>query len=198
MEKDIGSWGDYNLFEGAMKIRKIVVFMTFSAVLILVFTSFADLYYRMLFERGVFLMESRILPEEAVTIFQEIIKRHPYDRYYAARSQFYIGLCYKRMGSDQAYEAFQEVIMNYPDQTDVVKTAEAEMTSLPKPEMLPVKESAKITQRRIWEGNCVCGMSDLSLDGGCISYVDLETGQALYFSGGYLTSHKMTGLQVNI
>jgi parallel beta-helix repeat protein len=176
MEKDIGSWGDYNLFEGAMKIQKIVVFMIFTTILILAVTSFADLYYRMLFERGVFLMESRILPEEAITIFQEIIKRHPYDRYYAARSQCYIGLCYKRMGSDKAFGAFQEVITNYPDQKDVVKIAKAEMTFLPRPELLSAKESVRIAQRRIWKGNCVYGMSDLSNDGRFISYVDLETG----------------------
>jgi nitrous oxidase accessory protein NosD len=172
--------------------------MSFAAVLSLTFTCFAELYYRMLFERGVFLMESRIDPQNAVTIFQEIIKRHPYDRHYAAKSQFYIGLCLKRMGSDQAFQAFQEVITNYHDQMDVVRAAEAELTSLSKPKEPSAKESAKITQRRIWKGKNIYGMSALSGDGCYFSYVDQESGDLMLYEiatrkSRHLTQHGLTG-----
>jgi parallel beta-helix repeat protein len=175
-----------------MKNRRIVIFMTLTAVLSLTFTCFAELYYRMLFERGVFLMESRIEPRNAVTIFQEIIKRHPYDRHYAARSQFYIGLCFKRMGSDQAFQAFQEVITNYPDQTDVVRAAEAELTSLSKPKEPSAKESAKIMQRRIWKGKSLYGMSALSGDGRYFSYVDLESGDLMLYEIAARKTRRLT------
>lgn len=137
-------------------------------------------------------MESRIEPRNAVTIFQEIIKRHPYDRPYAARSQFYIGLCFKRMGSDQAFQAFQEVITNYPDQTDVVRAAEAELTSLSKPKEPPAKESSKITQRRIWKGKSLYGMSALSGDGRYLSYVDLETGDLMLYEIAARKTRRLT------
>jgi parallel beta-helix repeat protein len=180
-----------------MKKRRIVIFITLAAVLSLTFTCFAELYYRMLFERGVFLMESRIEPRNAVTIFQEIIKRHPYDRHYAARSQFYIGLCFKRMGSDQAFQSFQEAITNYPDQTDVVRAAEAELASLSRPKKPSTKEPAKITQRRIWKGKSLYGMSALSPDGRYLSYVDLESGDLMLYEIAAsktrrLTHHGMT------
>lgn len=155
--------------------------MTFAAVLSLAFTCFAELYYRMLFERGVFVLEERTDPQYVLPIFQEIVKRHPYDRYYAARSQFYIGLCYKRVGSDQALQAFQEVITNFPDQTDVVRAAEAELTSLSKPKEAAAKESVKVTKRRIWKGKSVFGMGALSSDGCYFSYVDLETGGLMLY-----------------
>jgi len=90
----------------------------------------ADVYYRMLFERAVFLLETRIRPLDAVPIFQEIIRRHGDDRYYAARSQLYIGLCYKKAGSDQALQAFREVVKNYPEQTAVTGIAESELSGL--------------------------------------------------------------------
>jgi len=144
-------------------------------------------------------MESRIDPQNAVTIFQEIIKRHPYDRHYAARSQFYIGLCFKRMGSDQAFQAFQEVITDYPDQMDVVRAAEAELTSLAKPKEPSAKESAKITQRRIWKGTNIYGMSALSSDGRYFSYVDQESGDLMLYEiatreSCRLTQHGLTGV----
>jgi len=175
-----------------MKNKKIVIFMIFVGVLCLTFTCFADLYYRMLFERGAFLMESRINPWEAVTIFQEIIKRHPYDRYYAARSQFYIGLCYKRTGSNQAFQAFQKVINDYPEQTDVVKAAEAELASLSKPKAPSVEESVEMAQRRIWKGECVYGMSTLSGDGRYFSYVDLESGGLMLYEIATRKTRRLT------
>lgn len=90
----------------------------------------ADVYYRMLFERAVFLVETRIEPQAAIPIFQEIILRHGDDRRYAARSQLYIGLCYKKAGSDQAAPAFRKVLEDYPDQTAVREIAEAELGGL--------------------------------------------------------------------
>lgn len=166
--------------------------MTFVGFLSLTFTCFADMYYRMLFERGVFLMESRIEPREAVTIFQEIIKRHPYDRYYAARSQFYIGLCYKRMGSNQAFHAFQKVITDYPEQTDVVRAAEAELASLSKPKMPSAEESVEITKHRIWKGKSVYGMSTLSSDGLYFSYIDLESGDLMLYEIATRKTRRLT------
>ncbi len=101
-----------------------------AAVLGLCRVGSADVYYRMLFERGVFLMETRIEPQAAIPIFQEIILRHGDDRWYAARSQFYIGLCHKKVGSDQAAQAFRKVLEDYPDQSLVCEIAEAELSGL--------------------------------------------------------------------
>ena len=137
-------------------------------------------------------MESRIEPREAVTIFQEIIKRHPYDRYYAARSQFYLGFCYKRMGSNQAFQAFQKVITDYPEQTDVVRAAEAELASLSKPKMPSAEESVEITKHRIWKGKSVYGMSTLSGDGRYFTYVDLESGDLMLYEIATRKTRRLT------
>jgi nitrous oxidase accessory protein NosD len=172
-----------------MKNRKMILFLIFAGVLFFTFTCFAELYYRMLFERGVFVMEEVTDPGYVMPIFQEIVRRHPYDRYYAARSQFYIGLCYKRMGSDQAFQVFQEVITNFPDQVDVVQAAEAELASLSKPRAPAAVKSVKITQHRIWKGRSISGMSAVSSDGRYFSYVDLETGGlVLYEIAARMTS----------
>jgi parallel beta-helix repeat protein len=176
MGKDIGSWADYSPHENNMNKKKVVTLVSFSAVLFLSTSIFADLYYRMLFEKGVFLMEESLDPQGSINIFQEIVKRHSYDRYYAARSLLYIGICYKRKGSNQASQAFQEVIDNFPDQTAVVKIAEAELASLEKLDIPSSKASGEKKPRLVWEGNSVYGTGVVSSDGRYISFIDRETG----------------------
>jgi len=135
----------------------------------------ADVYYRMLFERAVFLLETRIRPLDAVPIFQEIIRRHGDDRYYAARSQLYIGLCYKKAGSDQALQAFREVVKNYPEQTAVTGIAESELSGLrvetAESGRRPGEAAARLV-RRFEEGQKIGG---LSVDGRYVALVEMET-----------------------
>ena len=83
----------------------------------------ASTYYQHLFEKGVYMMEAQGDLKGAIPIFEEIVKRHPYDRAYAALSQLYIGLCYKRQGLDQASPALLDVIKEFPDQAEVVLLA---------------------------------------------------------------------------
>ena len=175
MEKDTALWAD-DSFIKSMKIRKSIIFVTAAAALSLTFTSFADVYYKILFERGIHVMEQFPYPEIALPVFQEIVNRHPYDRVYAARSQFFIGLCYKRMGSEEAYPAFRKLISDFPDQTDVVRAAGAELASLPPPKTPAAQEPSEKAERLIWKAAKPCAGSDVSGDGRYFSSIDLETG----------------------
>ena len=138
--------------------------------------SLADTYYKRLFERGVYMMEAQADLKGAIPIFQEIVKRHPYSRYYAALSQFYIGLCYKRMGSDQALLAFGDLINDFPDQTDVVEIARAWLSSLSQskaPENQAKEEPPPVL---VWSGRSIRGAKILSPDGRFFTYSHLENG----------------------
>ncbi len=176
MGKDTGLWADYSFWEADMRNRRSLILLTVVAVLALISAGYADLYYRMLLERALFLMETKIKPEAAITIFREIIQRHPNDRYFASRAQLYIGLCYQRMRSNEALQSFQDVIMNYPDQRDVVRIAEAELASLSKFQTPPPLEPGEISPRRVWRGKGVYGTNSISRDGRYFSFVDQETG----------------------
>ncbi len=164
--------------DNGMKKRRIIIAMTAAAALSFTSAGLADLYYRMLLERALFLMEARLKPENAITIFREIVNRHPDDRYFAARAQYYIGLCYLRMKSEQALPSFLDVVMNYPDQRDVVKMAMAELASLSKsqPKPAPPQELEEQSVRRVWRGKSVYGTNSISQDGRHVSFVDHETG----------------------
>jgi len=159
-----------------MKERKVVILVFLSIILFLSTDIFADLYYRMLFERGLYCMEGSLDPQGTINLFREIMNRHPYDRYYAARSLLYIGICYKRKGSNQAFQAFQEVIDNFPDQPDVVKFAEEELASLSKPDTSTSKISAETKPQKVWQGKSAYGTGDVSPDGRFFTFINERTG----------------------
>lgn len=145
------------------------------AVLCLAPDSSADAYYRMLFERAVFLLETRIDPLDAIAVFQEIIKRHGDDRYYAARSQLHIALCYKKAGSGLAIQAFRDAIKNYPEQKAVAGIAEAELAALKAGEAGREDERGEAAARlvrRFEEGQRI---GSLSGDGRYVVLMEMET-----------------------
>ncbi len=159
-----------------MSKHRTVVGMFFALLLACALDGQVEPYYRLLFERGLFMMEAEADLTGAVPIFQEILKRHPHDRRYAALSQFYLGLCYKRMGSDSAIQAFQEVGLNFADQARIVRLAEAELASLTSPENPESQAQPESVPQRIWTGESVYGTGVLSSDGRFYVYVDRESG----------------------
>lgn len=164
-----------------MKKRLAVLISGVILVLSLCPFCLSDVYYRMLFERMVYFMESTAYPRDCIAVFQEIIKRHSYDRPYAARSQLFLGLCYKRMGSDLAKQAFRNVIKNFPDQTEVVKVAGAELAGFAETVSQVQQGQEERGPRLVWKGRGVCGGSSISLEGDHVLYTDLATGGLMIY-----------------
>ncbi len=148
----------------------------------------AEAYYRRLYQRGVYMLEAQADPSGALPIFLEITKRHFNDRLYAARSQFYLGVCYRRTGSEKATQAFQDVITKYPEQKEWVKSAEFALEKLPKSPSMNLRKPSEIMSSLVWQGNSVFGSGFLSQDGRLMCYVDRETGELIlhdFLSGAF-------------
>ena len=66
----------------------------------------------------------------AIGLFEEIIKKYPNERDYAAKSLYLIGICYEKLGEKQAQQAqaaFQRIIEDYSDQTEAVNMAKEKL-----------------------------------------------------------------------
>jgi Tol biopolymer transport system component len=109
----------------------------------------------------------------AINLFNDIIKKYPKEREYAAKSQLYIGLCYEKLGVAEAQKAYKKVVNSYPEQTETVKLANAKLSLLLRAEA-PAK-STEITIRRVWSGPDVMDVQSPSPDGRYLSYTDWET-----------------------
>jgi len=87
--------------------------------------------HKVLFEKAKFTMETKGDLKGAIQLFEEIIRKYPKERDYAAKSQLYVGLCYEKLGQEkasQAQKAFEKVVENYPDQAEAVNLAKEKLS----------------------------------------------------------------------
>ncbi len=131
------------------------------------------------------LYEAALLKKEAqgdlagaIELFQKIIKTFPENRDIAAKAQLQIGLCYEKLGLDEAIKAFQKVIDNYPDQSAAVETAKEKLSRL-----LRARKTVESgdTEFRIRKIAPIEVLGAPSPDGRLISTVDWTTGDLALF-----------------
>jgi Tol biopolymer transport system component len=68
----------------------------------------------------------------AIDMYKQIIAKHSGDYAIAAKAQLRIGFCYEKLGMQEARNAFQKVIENYPQQYEEVKAAKERISQLAK------------------------------------------------------------------
>jgi Tol biopolymer transport system component len=68
--------------------------------------------------------------QQAIVLYQRILTAHRESRTVAAQAQLHIGLCYEKLGLTEAGQAYRNVIEGFPEQHDVVATAEQRLASL--------------------------------------------------------------------
>ncbi|HEX4951183.1 MAG TPA: tetratricopeptide repeat protein, partial [Blastocatellia bacterium] len=83
---------------------------------------------RQLFERARMLDESNQNLPEAIKLYSQVVKQAQEQRALAARAQLRVGLLYERLGRKaEAQRAFQAVVSQYADQTEVARQAQGKI-----------------------------------------------------------------------
>ena len=54
--------------------------------------------------------------EAAIAIYERVLKDFPQDRTHAAKALLHIGLCYEKLGRDEARKAYERVVREFADQ----------------------------------------------------------------------------------
>lgn len=83
-----------------------------------------------LFEKALYTEEVEGDLAEAIKLYQQVLGDNPDDRQLAARAILHQGLCYEKLGSEQARQAYQDVISKYAEQDEEAAIARERMTSL--------------------------------------------------------------------
>ena len=128
--------------------------------------------YKILFEKAKFTMETKGDLNGAITLFNDIIKKYPKEREYAAKSQLYIGLCYEKLGVKEAQKAYQKVVNSYPEQTETVKLASEKLSLLMRVAASAVKEDKELSIRRVKELSGMGILGTVSPDGRYLLYAE--------------------------
>lgn len=128
-----------------------------------------------LFEKALYMEEARGELQKAIDLYQKIVRQFPKNREVAAKSQLHIGLCYEKLGKDEAQKAYQRVIEEFADQQEVVTEARARLVALEQP--AKTTDASEVVIRRVWADAVDFFFSGApSPDGKYLSYVDWETG----------------------
>jgi Tol biopolymer transport system component len=131
--------------------------------------------YKILFEKAKFTMETKGDLNGAINLFNDIIKKYPKEREYAAKSQLYIGLCYEKLGNTQARTAYERVVRDFADQTEIVALAKTKLAALGG----SIGTRGLVTRRVLTDASGIGGA--LSADGKYISHIDRGTGDVIQF-----------------
>ncbi|MBN1221697.1 MAG: tetratricopeptide repeat protein, partial [Candidatus Aminicenantes bacterium] len=165
-----------------MQFKKIVLSTILISMTALIITAFGNQNapeHKVLFEKARYTMETKGDLKGAIELFKEIIRKYPDDRVYAAKSQYYIGICYEKLGLSQAKSAFQEVVEKYPEQTEAVNRAKEKLSNLVRAAAVIENIDTELRVRRLLSGLEVMfdgWLGAVSPDGQYVSVVDWETG----------------------
>jgi Tol biopolymer transport system component len=128
-----------------------------------------------LFERALYLEETKGDLEKAIEVYKQIVKKFPDERPTAAQAQLHLGYCFEKLGLKEAQKAYQNVIDKYPEQTEAVKIAKEKLSILLKAQALTEKGEKEFKIRKVCESSDVDVSGEVSPDGRYISYTDWET-----------------------
>ncbi len=83
-----------------------------------------------LYQAGLYQEEVHGDLEGAIEIYRTILNDHADSRAVAAKAQLHIGICYETLGLQEAQQAYERVVANYGDQSEVVRQARARLAAL--------------------------------------------------------------------
>lgn len=113
--------------------------------------------------------------EEAIALYQKVIEESK-DESLAAKAQLRIGICYEKLGRQEAQKAYQKVIDNYPSQTEAVRLARQKLSRFVQAKSVMEKSAEGLKIVNIKADPMVDGCADISPDGRYLSFVDWWTG----------------------
>ncbi len=133
-----------------------------------------------LFEKALYMEEAKGDLQEAIDLYQNILKQFPENREVSAKAQLHIGLCYEKLGLKEAEKAFQKVISDFPEQKEAVKLAREKLSLLPAVQAALKKDSGEFRIQKVWDAAINTPFISPSPDGRYLSY----SGEQDYFSLG--------------
>jgi Tol biopolymer transport system component len=136
-----------------------------------------------LYEKALYLEEAQGDLQKAIGMYEKILAQDPGDREVAAKAQLHIGLCYEKLGQEQAQAAYQKVVEHYPDQTEAVSMAKEKLLILQKAQVPAETGEGEFRIRRVFPFGT---FGSPSLDGkffscredsGDLAIIDIATGK---------------------
>lgn len=135
-----------------------------------------------LYQQGLMKEEGEGELQDAIALYNQVADNSGADISLRAKALLHIGMCYEKLGVQEAVEAYQRLVSSFPTATNEVAIAQERLDIL-----MPVgeaennstetaKESEGIAIKQIWTGADIDLSGCVTLDGEYMSFVDWETG----------------------
>ena len=85
-----------------------------------------------LYEKALYLEEAKGEMQQAIDLYQEIIKQYPGNRQVMAKALLHAGFCYEKLGLKEAQQVYRRVINDYSENKNEVSMARVRLASLEK------------------------------------------------------------------
>ena len=108
--------------------------------------------------------------QEAIDLYDRIVRGFPGDHALAAKALVQMGQCYEKLGKAGAEKAYERVIREYADQAEPLQVARTRLAALTRP------SPPGMTVRKVWADAMTDADGEISPDGRYLSFVDWETG----------------------
>jgi len=129
-----------------------------------------------LYEKALYMEEAKGEMKQAIGIYQTIVTSFPENMPVAAKAYLHMGICYEKLGMQEAQKAFEAVIANYPTQVDAVRTAREKLNRINQARSAVQQGAPGSTIRSIWAWNDLTVMGSISPDERYFSLTDWDTG----------------------
>jgi Tol biopolymer transport system component len=114
--------------------------------------------------------------EEAIKLYQRIVREFPQDRALSARALVQIGQCYEKLGNAEARKAYERVVRDFADQAEPVRVARERIAALQSGGANAGRTEMRL--RRVWAAGLV-DFGRVSSDGRFLSFTDWENDDSL-------------------
>jgi dipeptidyl aminopeptidase/acylaminoacyl peptidase len=150
-----------------MKIKIFVLYVMAMVIAVIASSDPVQQSANQLYQSGIYKEDVEGKLEEAIAAYQEIIKKYPDDNPVAAKAWFHMGLCYEKLGNQEAQNAYRQVLSNYADQKEIASQARARLAAL------AIKAAEPhFTKIRVPTGLPTNGFFALSPDGRQLAYIE--------------------------
>ena len=117
---------------------------------------------------------------EAIALYEKVVEKST-DEALAAKAQLRIGICYEKLGSQEAQKAYRRLIDQYPGQKEEVALARARLAKLEEAEAGRIPERAGLIFRKLdFPGSGATPQVRLSPDGKKILYIGIQDDEPRY------------------
>jgi len=113
--------------------------------------------------------------ERAIELCKKIVAEHSGNRAVTAKALVQMGGCYEKLGRAEARTAYERVVREYSDQSEIVAQARVRLAALGG----PGAAGGLVTRRVLADASGVSGI--LTADGKYISHIDPNTGDLVQF-----------------